>query len=720
MKIAIVYNRDSQNVVNLFGIPNRERIGRQTIKRISDALRSHKHRVQAFEGDKDLIDRLEEFMPRVLKGERPGLVFNVSYGIQGQARYAHVPSILEMVGIPYVGSGPLAHGLALDKVVAKMIFQQHNLPTPDFTVVNSWEDYSKVDLPYPLIVKPKNEAVSFGIKIVNNKEELAEAADVIFQTFQQPVLAEHFIAGREINVGLLGNNPPETFSPVELLFGEDGPPIYTYQDKTHKSGRLIELKCPAPIDGKLTQRAQELSRQAFEALGCYDCARVDLRLDRDGNLFLLEVNSLPSLGESGSYIAGAQQIGLDFGALVNRLVDVASARYFGTPRPIGLTTQKADSGQLIASFLTQRRDDIERRLKTWTNLHSRTHDLVRSQEVIRRIAEGFEEIGLKKVDNFTDSKSAWTWETQAGFADGTLIIGHADVPLGPEVSVQEYRRTPEWLYGEGIGLSRAPLVMLEFALKALRSLRRLRSLSIGVLYYTDEGRDCIQSAEIIRAASGRAKQVLVLKPGGLQNKVVTQRRGWRRYHLHVEDSPARLGHLRKKPEVVRWLCSKLDALTGLSSREERLAIAVGDLKTTSFQMLLPHAVDITIMLSYGEESVANRAEAQIKEILGKEGYKWDLKLLSDRPPMVKRPANQRLAESLAEVAAQWDIPFGRESSLWPSVCGLVPSSVAAVCGLGPVAKDLYTPREVVERISLLQRTLLLAEFLAKAVKDNPR
>jgi len=717
VKIAIVYNRDSQNVVNLFGIPNRERIGKKTIKRIADALRSHKHRVKTFEGDKDLIDRLEEFMPRVLKGERPGLVFNVSYGIQGQARYAHVPSILEMVGIPYVGSGPLAHGLALDKVVAKMIFQQHDLPTPDFTVLNSWEDCSKVDLPYPLIVKPKNEAVSFGIKIVNNKEELTEAADAIFQTFKQPVLVEHFIAGREINVGLLGNNPPETFSPVELLFGKDGPPIYTYQDKTHKSGRNIELQCPAPIDEELTRRAQELSMRAFQALGCYDCARVDMRLDSDGHLFILEVNSLPSLGEFGSYIEGAQQMGLDFGALVNHLVDVASARYFGTPRPMGLSTEEADSGQLIASFLTQRRDDIERRLKIWTNRHSRTHDLIGVQEVIRRISEGFEEIGLKQAGAFTDGKSAWTWETPPGFTDGTLIIGHADVPLGHDVSVQEYRRTPEWLYGEGIGLSRAPLVMLESALKALKSLRRLRSLPIGVLYYTDEGRDCSLSAETIRTASGRAKQVLVLRPCGLENKVVTQRRGWRRYHLHVEDSPGRLGQLRKKPDVVRWLCPKLDALSSLSSREERLAIAIGDLKTSSFEMLLPHAVDVTLMLSYGEESVADRAEDQIKEILGKEGYKWNLKQLSDRPPMAKRPANQRLAESLAEVAAQWDIPFGRESSLWPSVCGLVSSSVAAVCGLGPVTRDLYTPREAVERISLLQRTLLLAEFL---VKDNTK
>ena len=86
MKIAIVYNHDFRNVINLFGLPNKEKIGRSTIKRITDALKAGGHQIKAIEGDKDLISRLEEFMPRVLKGEQPGLVFNLSYGIQGQAR----------------------------------------------------------------------------------------------------------------------------------------------------------------------------------------------------------------------------------------------------------------------------------------------------------------------------------------------------------------------------------------------------------------------------------------------------------------------------------------------------------------------------------------------------------------------------------------------------------------------------------------------------------
>ncbi len=713
MKIAVVYNRDSQNVINLFGVPNRERIGHKTIKRISDALKAGKHQVKEVEGDKDLIERLGDFMPKVLKGELPGLVFNVSYGIQGQARYAHVPSILEMIGIPYVGSGPLAHGLALDKVVAKIIFRQHDLPTPEFVVLNSWEDELSPDLSFPMVVKPKNESVSFGVTVVHNESELREAARTIFEAFKQPVLAERYIEGREINVGLIGNNPSEAFPPVELLFPEDGPAIYTYQDKVHKSGREIGFECPANVSEEMAEKAQKLARRAFEVLGCYDCARVDMRLDAEENLQLLEVNSLPSLGEHGSYTIGAQRVGLDFPALVNRLVEVASTRYFGTPKPVRIAKKSSDTGEFVMSFLTQRRDQIERRLRTWTNLHSRTSDPFGIQQAAMKFSQTLEEIGLFAVEELTDNKTAWTWQTKSGLTDGTLFVGHLDVALTPEIPIQVFRRTPEWLYGEGIGLSRAPLVMLEFVLKALKSLRKLNSLPVGVLYYADEGRDNIESSDIIRAAAERASRVLVLRPGNPKNKVVIERRGWRKYQLVAEDAPARLGKARKKPEILRWVCNKLEEISKLSSKENRLSIAVSDIRPTTFPMLLPHKVEATILLSYGDKEIADDAEASIREMLAENGFHCQLKIVSDRPAMKNRSANKRLVGDLAEVASNWEIPFGKESSLWPSVAGLVPSSTPVVCGLGPVTRDVYTPNEAVERISLLQRTLLIAEFLAK-------
>ena len=274
-------------------------------------------------------------MPRVVKGEQPGMVFNVSYGLQGQARYTHVPSILEMVGIPYVASGPLGHSLALDKVVTKMILRQHGIPTPEFAVLDNPDAPIPPDVVYPAIVKPKNEAVSFGLRVVEDDDELRAGTRLIFERYGQAVLVERFIEGREINVGLLGNGPPEAFPPVELSFGADGPQIYTYEDKTGRSGRTIEPICPAPIGEELTRTAQELAVAASGALGLYDCARVDFRLDADGNLFVLEVNSLPSLGEHGSYLVGAAAVGLDFAGFVNRLLDVSRAPLLRDTQPAG-------------------------------------------------------------------------------------------------------------------------------------------------------------------------------------------------------------------------------------------------------------------------------------------------------------------------------------------------------------------------------------------------
>ena len=302
MKIAVIFNRESRKVINLFGVPNREKYGLKAIERIVNSLKKGGHQAIALEGDKDLIDNLEEFMPRALKGERPGMAFNLSYGIQGQARYTHVPSILEMVGVPYVGSGPLAHSLALDKVVAKMLFVQNGVPTPEFVVLET-AGFEAPNLRYPLIVKPKNEALSFGLRIVNNEAELREAADVIFEQFNQAVLAERFVDGREINVGLLGNGDNlEALPPAELVFGEGGPNIYTLEDKRHKSGREVQVVCPADIDEDTAREAQAIARRAFQVLGCYDCARVDMRMDDEGKLYILEINSLPSLGEHGSYV----------------------------------------------------------------------------------------------------------------------------------------------------------------------------------------------------------------------------------------------------------------------------------------------------------------------------------------------------------------------------------------------------------------------------------
>lgn len=715
MKIAVIYNRESEKVINLFGIANREKYGEKAIKRIVDGLRKFGHQVKAFEGDKELIANLEDFMPRVLKGELPGMAFNLSYGIQGQARYTHVPGILEMVGIPYVGSGPLAHSLALDKVVAKMIFRQNGLPTPDFAVLTE-PGFPAPDLSYPLIVKPKNEAVSMGIRIVNNEEELREAAQVIFDQFQQPVLVEQYIEGREINVGLLGNAPPEALPPCEIVFGKKGPQIYTIEDKKGESGREIQWLCPAPIGEALTLKVKEIASKAFTSLGCYDCARVDMRLDAQGDIYILEINSLPSLGEHGSYVIAAHQTGLDFPMLVNRLVETATARYFGTPKPPPVQVKDRNLGDQVFAYLAKQRDTIERRLEEWVSISSRTYDPVGNRSAMKRIGKELEEIKMRPVEEFTDTRSVRTWETKAGFEGGTLFIGHMDVPLERNAPTQLFRRDPEWLYGEGVGASRAPLVMLAFALRALMNRRVLQKIRLGVLYYSDEGRDCRYSAEIIQKAAARAARVFVLRPGNLNDKIIVQRRGQRKYLLTFEGKSRRLGQYAKTPEVLLQACGKFLELSSLSSRKERVALSVTDIQTDAYPMLLPHRVTANLMLSYLDPKNVAVLEEKMREILSGSGFRFDFENVSDRPPMKERRHNLRLAKKLASIADQWDIPLIQESSVWPSAGGLVPARVPVVCGVGPVARDLYTPQEGVSRSSVIQRTLLMAQFLSQEWK----
>ncbi len=719
MKVAVVYNRDSKKVINLFGVPSREKYGLKAVQRIVEALKKGGHAVVSLEGDKDLVPRLEEFMPRVLQGERPGMVFNISYGIQGQARYTHVPGMLEMVGIPYVGSGPLAHSLALDKVVSKMLFNQQGLPTPDFTVLDE-AGFALPEIPFPMIVKPKNESTSFGLRIVNDEPALREAADHIFREFGQPVLVEAYIAGREINVGLLGNGPPEVFPPAELVFPETGPPIYTLDDKFNLSGRNVRIVCPADLPGETADRARELSLGAFQALGCSDCARVDLRLDAAGGLHILELNSLPSLGEQGSYIEGASATGLDFPALVNRLVETASARYFGTPHPPRLSAKSAEAKDLTFSFVTQRRDRMERRLQRWTGLSSRTDDPIGVDAAFRELDRRMREAGLEAAPSAAEGRVARLWQSPLGLENGTLLALHVDVPLFQEVAPPVFRREPEWLVGEGIAVSRAPLVMLEFALRAAKSQSVLKRTPLGVLAYADEGQDARHSAKFIRSVASRARRVLVLAPGTPAGKIVTGRRGLRKYGLRVEGVPRRVGHTGKGTEVLPWLCEKVAALTALSDRKARIAVSAVDLRARAHPMLLPHRATLTFSAAYPTPDAALDLETKIRETLGRRGPPWALERLSDRPPRPKNAVSQELASRLADIGRLWDIPLQMDTSQHPSVAGLVPPDIPAVCGLAPPARDLFTPQEAVQRLGLVQRTLLLAQFLVETASLSPR
>ncbi len=515
----------------------------------------------------------------------------------------------------------------------------------------------------------------------------------------------------------MGSGQPEAFPPVELVFGE-GPQIYRNEDKSRMSGREIGLVCPARLPKETLAHAQELAIKAFRSVGAFDCARIDMRLDKDNNIYLLEINSLPSLSEHGSYVDGAEHVGLDFTALVNRLIDVASARYFGSPEPPTVIMEKNAPPTLVFEYLTGRRDRIEKRVGELCHISSRTDDAVGTTEAAGELGRVMGELAMKPVDELTDQKSVWTWETRVGLEGGILLVLSLDTPLTTTASVQTFRRDPEWLYGEGIGGSRAPWVMLEYALRSLRAHRLLRNIPLGVLSYADEGRNCRFSSARLKQAMERASNILVLRPGNLGDKVVTGRRGQRNYRLTVDGSVKRLGQPTKRPDALTWSFERLSEITHLSNRKKRLAVGVSDLQVDSYPMLLPHRLRAMLMTTFPNAKGAQHLDEEIRATLSNKGLSsWRLDLESERPPMEGVRAPRSLYKSVRQVAEEWQIPIDSETSAIPSVAGYASKTTRVLCGLGPVAKEINTANEAVQRISLIQRTLLLAQYLVTHIKE---
>jgi D-alanine-D-alanine ligase len=324
MKIAIIYNKEISKVINVFGIQNKEIYNPNTIKQVTMSLEEGGHNVAMIDGDMHVIEQLQDFMPKDLKSEKMGMVFNMAYGIQGESRYTHIPSMLEMLGIPYVGSSPSGHAMALDKMITKIILQKYDIPTPAYWIFSDRnEDFTQVD--FPVIVKPKMESVSFGLRVAYDVAELKEAVQHIVTEFKQPALVEQFIRGREFAVGLLGNNPIEVFPILEIDFGGDPDAIQTLENKQSTPRNKI---CPAQITEKDVTEMTRLSISAFRALQLRDFARVDFRMDENGKVYILEINSMASLGPTSSYTKAAAVAGYNYTVLVNKMLDVAALRYF--------------------------------------------------------------------------------------------------------------------------------------------------------------------------------------------------------------------------------------------------------------------------------------------------------------------------------------------------------------------------------------------------------
>ena len=329
MRIGLTYNSLPENTrTDEFA----EFDDMSTIIAIKNALASGGHKVILVEANEDAYEKL--------KNSKFDFVFNFAEGLYGESRESQIPAMLEMLKIPYTGSGPLTLAIALDKPRTKEILRYHGIPTPNFQVFKSVNEPLDKNLHFPLFVKPVAEGSSKGItskSLVNNEKELRETVSFMIKKYHQPALVEEFLHGREFTVSILGNDPPKMLPIVEIVFGslpDSIPKFDCYEVKwifDSPNSDIEMVVCPAKISKQLENRIKKVALDTFKVLNCKDFCRIDMRLDKNNIPNVLEVNPIagliPDPKENSRFPKACYTAGMTFNEAILSILDVAMKRY---------------------------------------------------------------------------------------------------------------------------------------------------------------------------------------------------------------------------------------------------------------------------------------------------------------------------------------------------------------------------------------------------------
>jgi D-alanine-D-alanine ligase len=289
--------------------------------RVEDALERLGHQVVPIDVGADLVDRL--------RVESPDVAFVALHGRDGED--GTVQELLEIMGIPYTGSGVSACIRAADKVLAKHAMRDRGIRTPDFYAFNetAFKDLGAGQalpaiedrLQFPIVVKPASQGSALGIKFARTPADVPAALVAAF-SYDRKVVLERYVEGRELAVSIISDDggTPAVLPIVEAVPEQED--FYDFESR-YEIGRT-RFECPAGLDDEVTARAQEMARSVFELLGCSGFARVDLMLESDTDeLYVLEANPIPGLTETSLLPQAADAAGIGFDELIERILSAA-------------------------------------------------------------------------------------------------------------------------------------------------------------------------------------------------------------------------------------------------------------------------------------------------------------------------------------------------------------------------------------------------------------
>jgi D-alanine-D-alanine ligase len=272
--------------------------------------------------DADKID-VDENVVENLKKAGADVVFIGLHGRFGED--GTIQGLLEIMDLPYTGSGVMASAIAMNKAMSKRVIESAGIPTPPFLVLTSSSDFDVENekniiankIGYPVVVKPACEGSTIGISIVKNDSEIAAAIELAF-SYDKEVVVEKFVEGTEITIGILGNDPA-ALPTLEIVTETD---FYDYETK-YTAG-LSKHIIPARIPEEYRAKAQKVAIAAHRALNCRGYSRVDVIVDNEGTPHVLEINTLPGMTKLSLYPDSAKAAGYEFPELISKIVELAS------------------------------------------------------------------------------------------------------------------------------------------------------------------------------------------------------------------------------------------------------------------------------------------------------------------------------------------------------------------------------------------------------------
>ncbi len=322
MRVGLTYDLRSDYLKLGYSLEETAEFDKEdTIDGLDRAITSHGHTV-------DRIGNVRALVSRLAKGDRWDLVFNIAEGMRGIAREAQVPALLEAYDIPCTFADAAVLTLCLHKAHTKSVLQSAGVATAPFVLVEREQDLERVNMPYPLFVKPIAEGTGKGVtprSIVRTPAELAPVVRDLLKEHAQPVLVEPFLDGREFTVGLLGSGPSaRAIAAMEVHLGQDAEQgLYSYSNKENWEGRVSY----SIATDALAREAEAVALAAWRALGCRDAGRADLRAGSDGRVYFLEVNPLAGINEAISDLPIMwRMLGRKYEDLIGIILDEATSR----------------------------------------------------------------------------------------------------------------------------------------------------------------------------------------------------------------------------------------------------------------------------------------------------------------------------------------------------------------------------------------------------------